>query len=69
MESFFAWELVYPIATLVLLIAMIYAGVQYARRNKANDRTADGSCGTAMSIPRNGTSDIQGKSCVITFAH
>lgn len=41
MESFLAWELVYPIGTLVLLIAMVYGFVQYRRRNRANDRTAD----------------------------
>ena len=41
MESYFAWELVYPIATLVLLIAIIHGAVQYRKRNRANDRRAD----------------------------
>jgi uncharacterized membrane protein len=41
MDSFFAWELVYPIATLALLIAMVYGAVQYRKRNRANDRRAD----------------------------
>lgn len=41
MESVLAWELVYPIATLALLIALIYGTVQYRRRNRADDRRAD----------------------------
>ena len=41
MESYFAWELVYPIATLALLVAMVYGALQYRKRNRANDRRAD----------------------------
>jgi uncharacterized membrane protein len=41
MDSFFAWELVYPIATLALLVAMVYGAVQYRKRNRANDQRAD----------------------------
>ena len=40
MESFFAWEMVYPIATLILLIALVYGLMQYRRRNRASDETA-----------------------------
>jgi hypothetical protein len=38
MESFLAWELIYPIATLALLAAMVYGFIQYRRRNRSDDR-------------------------------
>jgi hypothetical protein len=41
MDSFFAWELVYPIAALLLLAALIYGVVQYRKRNRADDQRAD----------------------------
>ena len=41
MESFIAWELVYPIATLILLLALVYGTLQYRRRSRADERRAE----------------------------
>jgi hypothetical protein len=41
MDSFFAWELVYPLATLALLLALVYGVIQYRKRNPADARKAD----------------------------
>lgn len=41
MESFLAWELVFPIGTLVLLIALVYGTLQYRNRSRAQERLAD----------------------------
>ncbi|MFN4142540.1 HIG1 domain-containing protein [Aestuariivirga sp.] len=41
MENFFAWEIIYPVATLALLGALIYGLWQYRHRNRRNDRIAD----------------------------
>ncbi len=38
MGSFFAWELVFPIATLVVLV---YGTLQYRKHNRADDKRAD----------------------------
>lgn len=37
----FAWELVFPLGVLILLIGLVYGFWQYKTRNRANDRIAD----------------------------
>lgn len=41
MESFFAWEPVYPIGALILLLALIYGTLQYRRRSRREERRAE----------------------------
>ena len=40
METFYSWEMLFPIGTLILLIALVYGLMQYRKRNRANDEIA-----------------------------
>lgn len=41
MEQMLAWELVYPIATAILLLAIVYGLWQYRHRSRSANRAGD----------------------------
>lgn len=41
MNQMLAWELVYPLGALILLLAIVYGLWQYRHRNRSADRIGD----------------------------
>ncbi len=41
MEQMLAWELVFPLATVILLVAIVYGLWQYRRRSRAANRAGE----------------------------